>query len=96
MKNALIILIDNATANELKIVHEAVKLNAKMWWHRMYNVWIVEGDSPKEWRDLIKECLDDTAASVLIFKLPEEEARKWAFLGKNAKDRCAWIHRNYG
>ncbi len=94
--NYFVISVDRATGDELNNVQNVIKENANGWWHRHTNVWIVGGGSASKWRDLIKPALPSRDSSVLVIKLPSEDAdRSWAFSGKDASAKCKWFHENY-
>lgn len=92
-----LIVLDRADTEELNAVQKIVKENARGWWHRFTNVWLAGGgDSAVYWRDLIKPALKPGASSVMVLLLPAPADRRWAMFGSEAKDRAAWIHKNYG
>jgi hypothetical protein len=106
MDPTYIIVLDRATAAEREAVHEVVKDHANGWWHRFASAWIVGAGSSSvaEWRDLVTEALDIVRAAsddgeasnagVLVVNLPVFEERDWAFHGKRASERTAWLHKH--
>ena len=91
-----VIILDSASASLINEVHEVVKPAAQSWWHRFTSTWIVLSEtSTQEWRDLIRPVIAGKGASVLVMRLPPEEAhRNWSYFGAAAKDRCEWLHEN--
>src|SRR5690606_36286918 len=80
MTNFYVISIDRATQEELNRAHQIIKENANGWWHRHATTWIAGGLTAAEWRDLLKDTLRSSQSSVLVLKLPKEEAGSaWAF-----------------
>ena len=97
IRNANVILVDRATADQLNAVHEIVKTHASGWWHHFTSVWIVGGEkTATQWRNLISPVITEGAANVLVLELPPPEAdRLWAFYGKKPEERSKWLHDSY-
>lgn len=90
-----IIVVDRGTDEELNAVHQVVKAEAKGWWHRFTNVWLVGGRTTNEWRDALQEIIRGGPSSVLVLRLPKHADRHWSYFGPKWKERCEWIHNNY-
>lgn len=90
-----VVLLDRASPEERERTHDAVKENSSGWYHHQTDTWIVRGKTAAEWRDILKSVLDRGPSNLLVFTLPEEGARSWAYWGPNAKKRGEWLHRNY-
>jgi hypothetical protein len=96
--DAFLIVVEGVSDERLNIIHEIVKDNSLLWWHRMTSVWIVIGkDKPSEWRDLIRPVVRGKGATVLVLRLPRDDnTRGWAFYGEGGgHGRTAWLKDHY-
>ena len=90
-----VILLDRISDLEREAVHQVIKTNADTWWHRFENVWLAEGRSVHDWRDLVYEVLvRPGSSSVLVLKLPEDE-RWWSLHGTNVREKARWLYETY-
>lgn len=96
--NPLIIILDQATKEQIDAVHQIVKENANGWWHHFTNTWMLFSErNPDKWSDLIKDAIKEGNTSILIFALPpEKKQRLWQYWGIDAEKRTEWIKKNYG
>jgi hypothetical protein len=93
---AYIIVLDRAPADKLNATHELIKQKADKWWHRYDSVWIVEGGTAGEWRNLIRPLFEGTTTSILVFELPRADAsRNWSSFGVGAKEKFEWLKDEY-
>jgi hypothetical protein len=97
---AYIIILDDATPSLREGVQDLIKQHTENWWHRLPDVWIVEGGgAPSAWRDRIRPLLVAAGAettSALVLRLPEADGiRGWASYGPGGKERMKWLRENY-
>jgi hypothetical protein len=94
--NPYLILLDQATAEQIDAVHALMKENANGWWHHFSDAWIVFGKSSSEWRDIVSKCIEEGSASVLVIALPKDKAsRSYAYYGTEVDKRIEWLKSNY-
>jgi hypothetical protein len=95
--NPHLILVDEATPDQLNSVHLKIKKAANGWWHHLPSAWIAGGDlSAGQWMDLLKDSISDGSASLVILALPNlAQDRDWAFFGGDSKKRAGWLHKTY-
>ncbi len=85
-----LIVVDWALESEVAAVQAVVQEHSPQWWHHFAEVWIVEGRSAAEWRDLVLPCLDPGVPSaVLVAALPA--GAKLAYYGPDMPVRTAWL-----
>jgi hypothetical protein len=92
-----IIIVDEATPEQLNAAQELIKTKADGWWHHLPTIWLVGGTtSASEWVRVLKASLAGGRASVIVLALPDDEAsRDWAYYGVDSKDRTAWLHKSF-
>jgi hypothetical protein len=94
--NLNVIFIQSPSAPIRDAVQDLVKQNTDVWWHQMPDLWIVEGDSPKVWRDRIRSLLiaGGGGVDVLVLPLPPE-GRSYAAYGPSPKSGFDWLREYY-
>jgi hypothetical protein len=96
LDDLFLIVLDESGSNLREAVQEMVKQHTEQWWHQMPNVWIVQGDSAKEWRDRILplKTAAGSNALALVVKLPNT-GRSWAATGQTSAREFAWFREHY-
>jgi hypothetical protein len=96
LENLNLIILSDPAPTLREAVQELVVQHASEWWHQLPDVWIVQGDDPKAWRDRLaplKTAAGD-GSSLLVLSLPDSY-RAWAFRGPNNKLVTEWLYENY-
>lgn len=94
-KKMFIISFDGINDTQRNQVQTRVERNAKKWFHRQKNVWIVESEglTSADWREQVKGFVDGVPGTVLIFELPELGSRR--FSGFAPPSWFAWLRGDY-
>jgi hypothetical protein len=89
-----LIILDRATEQQRRAVHEVIKENARTWWHRFVDVWIVHGKSADRWRDLVGDEISNPA-TVLVIRFPTKgDETRWSARGPDTSTKFDWFHKN--
>lgn len=94
-----VIVLNEATAEQINTVHEVLKRHAQGWWHHFDNAWIVGGQlTAGEWLDVVTPLIPKGRASVLVVQLPEDvqQRQSWAYYGVEGPERSMWLAQNLG
>ncbi|HYI12668.1 MAG TPA: hypothetical protein VEK57_26695 [Thermoanaerobaculia bacterium] len=94
-----VIVLNEATNEQINAVHEALKQHTKGWWHHFDNTWIVGGQlTAGEWLDVVTPLIPEGRASVLVVQLPAEvqQRQSWAYYGIEGPKRSMWLAQNLG
>jgi hypothetical protein len=99
LPNLHLIILDEPTANLREAFQEVVTQHSENWWHQLPDVWIVQGDTPTEWRDRFRPLrtaagAEGQASSIWVFELPAE-GRAWAAIGPDGAARSDWLYKYY-
>ena len=82
MAEMFLIATSEANDPQHNAVQAIVKAHARGWWHRVPDVWVVNGHDAAYWRDLIRPVLLLSKAKVVVFQLPPQGGpRNWAIAG---------------
>lgn len=94
MADKFVIIVDRASATKLNAVHEAIKANARGWWHHFESTWIVSGDNNAgQWRDIVTQALVPRGQSnVLVLKISDVPGGRWAGGGAKGSD---WLKKTF-
>jgi hypothetical protein len=93
------LVLNEATPDQINTVHEALKEHAQGWWHHFDNAWIVGGDlDAGQWLDVVTPLIPNGRASVLVVQLPDDiqQRQSWAYYGIDAASRGVWLNQNLG
>jgi hypothetical protein len=93
------LVLNEATPDQINTVHEALKEHTRGWWHHFDNAWIVAGDlNAGQWLDVVTPLIPNGRASVLVVQLPDDiqQRQSWAYYGIDASERAGWLNENLG
>jgi hypothetical protein len=76
-------------------VQAIVKAHAAVWWHELPDLWVVDGQNPQYWRDLIRPVLLLSSAAVIVFTLPDAQNGRAVAWTKLSRDQATWLFETY-
>lgn len=77
----LLIVADKIDDTQRSLMHVAVKDNAKSWWHRFEDLWVIRTEmGTADWRDLLRPFLLE-GTSVLVIAMEQSPGGRWAAAG---------------